>query len=289
MRATSIVFHQTLTWLLIGCWLCGSSAATAAPSTGDCIIAAAQGGVVFPVDKLNTSTRCQIGAVVNGYTTAGLIGPVQTPVTPQLYEYLLDRPPLIAALIERLGLGTYQFTAREMNQFWVNDGDGTQGLLTLVYQDSAHRIYHIDGYHEGQIFPIVRAKAAVFMTILPVTTTEGLPAVQTSLMTYTRLDASLLAGLVHILRPLVGDAVTRKLSRGFEVTNQLSAAIAQDREQVAQQASLVPWLSPTELQTLIGWLYTVPQRAAGSPTVGTPAPSATSPTPAPPPPMQAEP
>lgn len=273
---------------MVGCWLFGPTAATATPPADDCTVAAEQGGALFPVSKLDISTRCLIEAVVSGYTTAGLIGPVQTPVTPQLYEYLLDRPPLIAALIERLGLGAYQFTAREMNQFWVNDGDGTQGLLTLVYQDPTHRIYHIDGYHEGQLFPMVRAKAIVFMMILPVTTTEGLPAVQTSLMTYTRLDASLLAGLVRILRPLVGDAVTRKLSRGFEVTNQLGAAIAQDREQVAQQASLVPWLSTTELQTLIGWLYTVPPHAAVPSAVVTPAPSATSPTPAPLP-MQASP
>lgn len=288
MRVASIDSHRTLTWLLVGCWLCGSTAATAAPSTDECIIAAEQGGVLFPVDRLNASTRCQIGAVINGHTTAGLIGPVQTPVTPQLYEYLLDRPLLIAALTERLGLGAYRFTARDLNQYWVNDVEGTQGLLTLVYQDPTHRIYHIDGYHEGQIFPMIRAKAAVFMTILPVTTAEGLPAVQTSLMAYTRLDASLLAGLVRLLRPLVGEAVTRKLSRGFDVTNQLGTAIAQDRERVAQQASLIPWLSTTELQTLIGWLYTVPQRTAAVPTAEAPAPSTTPPAPAPLP-MQASP
>ncbi len=269
MRATSIVFHQTLAWLLIGCWLFGSTTATAAPSIDECMIAAEQGGILFPVDKLGVSTRCQLGAVINGYTTTGLIGPVQTPVTPQLYEYLLDRPPLIAALTERLGLGAYQFTAREPNQFWVNDVEGTQGLLSLVYQDSVHRIYHIDGYHEGQVFPMVRAKAVVFMNILPVTTTDGQPAVQTSLVAYTRLDATLLAGLVRILRPLIGEAVTRKLSRGFEVTNQLGTAIAQDRDRVVQQASLVPWLSMAELQTLVGWLYTVPQRTATPPPEGT--------------------
>lgn len=198
-------------------------------------------------------------------------------MTPQLYQYLLDRPPLIASLTERLGLSTYQFTAREQNQFWVNDGEGTQGLLTLVYLDSTHRIYHIDGYHEGQVFPMVRAKAAVFMHLTPATTSDGYPVVQVSLMAYTKLDDALLAGLVRILRPMIGEAVTRKLSRGFEVTNQLGAAIAQDRDRVVQQASLVPWLSIEDLQTLIGWLYTVPQRPAAAP-----------PSPAPPP-LQASP
>jgi len=264
VRATSIVFHQILTWLLVGCWLFGSTAATAA-APQDCAVAAEQGGILFPVDKLDASVRCQIGFITNEYTTTGQVGPVQTPVTPQLYEYLLDRPPLIASLTERLGLGAYQFMMREPNQFWVNDGEGTQGLLSLVYQDPTHRIYHIDGYHEGQIFPMVRAKAVVFMNLAPTTTPDGLPAVQTSLVAYTRLDAALLAGLVRILRPMIGEAVTRKLSRGFEVTNQLGVAIAQDRDRVIQQASLVPWLSMEELQTLVGWLYTVPQRAVTPP------------------------
>jgi len=265
VRATSTVFHPILTWLLVGCWLFGSTAATAS-STHDCTVAAEQGGVLFPVDKLDASSRCRIGAVITGYTTTGHVGPAQTPVTHQLYEYLLDRPPLIATLTERLGLGTYQFTTREQNQFWINDGDGTQGLLALVYQDATHRIYHIDGYHEGQAFPMVRAKAAVFMHITPIMTPDGYPAVQTSITAYTKLDDSLLAGLVRVLRPLIGDAVTRKLSRGFEVTNQLGGAIAQDRDRVARQVSMIPWLNPNESQSLIGLLYTVPERPPAPPT-----------------------
>ncbi len=233
-----------------------------ADSASDCAIPAEQDGILFPVDKMDSTARCRISAVVNGYTTTGMVGPVQTPVTPQLYEYLLDRPPLIASLTERLGLGAYQFTAREPNQYWVNDGEGTQGLLKLVYQDPSHRIYHIDGYHEGQVFPMVRAKAAVFMHIAPATTPDGYPAVQTSIRAYTHLDDGLLAGLVRILRPLAGEAVTRKLSRGFEVTNQLGAAIAQDRDRVARQASMIPWLNPNDLHSLIGLLHAVPERPA---------------------------
>lgn len=265
MRATSIVFHPILTWLLVGCWLCPATAATAS-STPDCTVAAEQGGILFPVDKLDASTRCRIGAVINGYTTTGQVGPAQTPVPLRLYEYLLDRPPLIASLTERLGLGAYQFMAREQNQFWVNDGDGTQGLMALVYQDATHRIYHIDGYHEGQTFPMVRAQAAIFMQITPIMTPDGYPAVQTSITAYTKLDDALLAGLVRVLRPLIGEAVTRKLSRGFEVTNQLGGAIAQDRDRVARQVSMIPWLNPNESQSLIGLLYTVPERPTAPPT-----------------------
>lgn len=240
-----------------------------------CVIAPEHGTAQFPVAHLDHAARCQLGTVVNDFSALGSIGPIQTPIPLPLYNYLLDRPPLMASLLERLGIGTYQFTMRESNRFWANDGDGTQGLLSLMYQDETSRIYHIDGQHEGHVFPMVKAKAAVFMKIQPVTTPEGYPAVQSSLMSYTRLDSSVLAGLVRVLRPLINDAVTRKLSRGFEVTNQLGVAIAQDRDRVAQAAALVPWLNPTELQTLIGLLYTVPSRPP--PPVSAPAPLQVSP------------
>jgi len=237
--------------------------ATAAPES--CTIAAEQGLRQFPVAQLDPAARCQLGNVVNDFSAAGAMGPVQTPIPLPLYTYLLDRPLLMASLIDRLGIGAYQFAVREPNQFWVNDGDGTQGLLSLVYQDETSRIYHIDGQHEGHIFPMVKAKAAVFMKIQPATTPEGYPAVQSVLMSYTRLDSSVVAGLVRILRPLVSDAVTRKLSRGFEVTNLLGLAIARDPDRVAQEAALVPWLNVNELQTLIGLLETVPQRTSAPP------------------------
>lgn len=263
---------RSLATLLVACGLLWTGPAAATQPAQDCTFAEEQGGVAFPVAQLDSRSRCLIGAVLNNPTTTGRFGPIRTPVTIQLYEYLLDHPPLIAALAERLGLGAYQFTARDWNQYWVNDGDGTQGLLTLLYQDPLRRIYHIDGYHEGRIFPMVRAKAVAFMHIAPVVTADGYPAVQTSLMAYIKLDDALLAGLVRLLSPLVSDAVTRKLSRGFEVTTHLGAAIAQDRERVAQQAALVPWLSLPEMQTLIGWLYTVPQRAAVRSAAETPLP-----------------
>ncbi len=244
--------------LLVTAW-----PAVAAPEP--CAIVAEQSINQFPVEHLDQAARCQLGNVINDFSTAGSIGPVQTPIPLPLYTYLLDRPPLMATLIERLGLGAYQSAAREPNQFWVTDGDGTQGLLSLVYQDENSRIYHIDGQHEGHVFPMVKAKAAVFMKIQPTTTPEGYPAVRSLLISYTRLDSSLVAGLVRLMRPLVNDAVTRKLSRGFEVTNLLGLAIAQDPDRVAQTVALVPWLNVNELQTLIGLLYTVPQRAPAPP------------------------
>lgn len=227
----------------------------AEPATDPCHLTAEKGGILFPVDRVDTAWRCRLGPIVNGYTTVGVIGPVQTPISQGLYEYLLDRPIVIASLVQRLGIANYHAAARGPNQFWVNDGDGTQGLLTLVHDDQTTRIYHIDGYHEGTLFPLIRGKAVVFMKIRPVVTQERRPAVETTLVSYIRLDDRILSALVYILRPLIGGAVTRILARGFNVTNQLCTMIAQDPDRVAQEATSPPLLASDELESLKAQLH----------------------------------
>jgi hypothetical protein len=246
----------------------GLAAARAEGPATTCSFAAEQGGQVYPVEQMDTGFRCLIGAVLDKPTTVGLVGPIQTPVTAQLYDYLLDRPPLIAALSEHLGLGRYQFVPQGPNQYWVNDGDGAEGLLTLLYHDPSRRIYYLRGYHKGRLFPTVRGTAVIFMHSMPTSTLDGGLAVQTSLVIYTKLDNAVLAGLARVLRPLISEAVTRKLSRGVEVAHRLGAAIAEDPKRIARLAAFVSWLSPAELQTFVGWLDTIPQGTAGAAAAG---------------------
>ena len=225
----------------------------------DCQVAEDQGGSRFPVARLDGGTRCLIGDVVNRHTTSGMIGPVQTPIAQTLYEYLLDRPVVMALLVQRLALGPYQVEERGPHQFWVNDGEGTQGLFTLLSQDQGHRIYHITGYHEGQLFPMVRAKAVVFMQIQPVPAQNGQPAVETSLRVYTRLNDPILAGLVWVLSPLIGDAVTRTLAKGFRVIDQLGSLTARDPGRVTQEVASLSSIQPEDRQQLTALLKALSQ------------------------------
>ncbi|MGH7164164.1 MAG: hypothetical protein ACREIS_01410 [Nitrospiraceae bacterium] len=225
------------------------------PSAMDpCEIAAEQGGIQFPVEQLDSSARCQIGLVVNDSSTSDVVGPIETPIPLELYGFLVDHPIITASLVQSLGLAAYQFTGRGHHQYWVNDGEGTQALLSLVYQGQTTRIYHLVGYHEGRVFPLVRAKAAVFLRMLPVVTPDGRLAVENTLISYTRLDDPWLAGVVRLLRPLIGGAVTRKLSRGFEVTNQLGTLIAKDPDRVVQQVGGLPQMEPEVMRTLAALL-----------------------------------
>ena len=206
----------------------------------------------FQIAELEPSIRCQLGRVINGHTTRGTMGPLETPVAMELYEYLLDRPVITAALVERLGIGAYRFVPQGPRRFWVEDGDGTEGFITLVQQQGGHRIYFIEGNHHGHIWPSVHATAVVLMKLQP--TLDRPASVSTSLVSFARLDDKLLRGLVWLLRPLLEDAITRKLTRGFEATYLLGQRIAEEPIRIQEEAATLPFQDTEEAHRFMSLL-----------------------------------
>ena len=68
----------------------------------------------------------------------------------------------------------------------------------------------------------ITGKAVVFLRMDPVKDADGIEAMDTTMVSYTKLDNRVLSGLVSLLRPLIGGTVTRKLGKGVETVNRLS-------------------------------------------------------------------
>lgn len=206
-------------------------------STDNCRLAPEHGGMAFPVDQLTAESRCLLAEVIDHPDASGTIGPRETPISIDLYAYLLDHPTVTAMLMQRMGMGSFQITAKgsNPNRYWVNDGDGAEGLLSIVFRDAHTRIYYIDGQHRSTLFPTIRAKTAVFMRIMPETTLEG-HAVQTILTSYTRFEDGMLSQLMRLFQPLVTRAVNHTLTKEFSMTHRLGILIAEQPQRVLQEA-----------------------------------------------------
>lgn len=215
-----------------------------------CVLASYHVGLTFPVSKVASRWACPLQAIIDGYTTANKVGPVVIPLPEQVYLYLLDRPPMAAALINRLELGPYKAEERGTARFWGDDGEGASGIVELVYQDRSNRIYYVEGSHESTFLPNVKGKAVVFVRMNPMKDGQGKDAVETTLVAYTKLDSRILAGLVSLIRPLVGNTVTRKLTQGINIVNRLGQEMRQHPDRVLFEAIDPPSLSDVEVAFL---------------------------------------
>ncbi len=202
----------------------------------NCSLPSEHRGMSFPVEKIDPDWACRLHAIVDNYTTVGEVGPIRTVLPEWLYHQLLDRPPLAAGLINRLDLALYKSEVRGPGRFWGHDGEGTGGIVQLVYQDRHSRIYYLEGSHDSRFLPHLTGKAVVFLRMSPVKDTDGMEAMDSTMVSYTRLDNRILSGVVSLLRPLIGGTVTRKLRKGVETVNQLSLLMRQHPDRVLFEA-----------------------------------------------------
>jgi len=227
---------------LVGLW----SAPVQAES---CLLSPYHVGLTFPVSKVEARWTCPLQAIIDSSTTANKIGPMITSLSEPVYRYLLDRPPMAAALINRLDLGLYKAEERGTHRFWGDDGEGTSGIVELVYQDRTNRIYYLVGSHESTFLQIT-GKAAVFVRMNPVKDAQGEDAVETTLVAYTKLDSRMLAGLVLLIRPLVGSTVAQRLTQGVHTVNRLGQEMRQRPGRVLFEATDLPALPDDQVAFL---------------------------------------
>jgi hypothetical protein len=227
--------------LLVTIWLSTTILSDQAQSE-TCSLPFEHAGVTFSIEKVDPDWACRLQEIVDHYTITTKVGPIRAGLSESLYRDLLDRPPLAAALINRLGLGSYKSEVRGPGRYWGNDGEGTGGIVQLVSQSRTARIYYLEGSHESRLLPNITGKAIVFLKMDSVKDTDGMEAMDSTMVSYARLDNRLLSGVVTLLRPFIGGTVKRKLSKGVETVNRLSIVMRQDPDRVLFVAMAPPAL-----------------------------------------------
>jgi hypothetical protein len=223
-------------------------------SERECPLASEHGHMAFPVDRVEPDCRCILADVIDHPSASGVIGPNQTPISVELYTYLLDHPAMTAMLMQRMGMGSFQIVEKGPNRYWVRDEDGAEGLLFLVFRDAQTRIYYIDGQHRSTLFPTIRAKMAIFMRITAEPSTLGRSMVQTRLASYTRFEDGVLSRLMHLFQPLVTRAVNRTLAKEFSMTHRLGILIAEEPQRILREAAELSEATSDDRESLLALL-----------------------------------
>ena len=235
-----------------------------------CSLPSEHAGMTFPIEKIDPDWACRLHAIIDNYTTTSKVGPLRTDFPESLYRQLLDRPPLVGDLINRMDLGLYKSEARGPGRFWGHDGEGTGGIVQLVYQDLTSRVYYLEGSHDSRFLPNIAGKAVVLLKMDPMKDADGKEAVNSTMVSYTKLDNRILSGLVSMLQPLIRGTVSRKLSKGVETVNRLSLLMRQHPDRVLFKVMEPPPLSDDDVTFVKEALENLPHFSVATPSRTTP-------------------
>ena len=201
-----------------------------------CTLPPNHAGLTFPVERVDPAWACRLQSIIQNNSIESQLGPIRTALSGALYRYLLDHPPFTAAMIRRLNLGLYQSEERGLGRFWGDDGEGSKGIVELVYEDPVSRIYFLDGTHESRLLPHVTGKAVVFLRIGVMQDENRHETTVSTLVAYTKLDNPFLSGLASILHPLVSRIATSRLKKGVETVDRLGLVMRENPQRVLSEA-----------------------------------------------------
>ena len=163
---------------------------------------------------------------------------------------MLDHMALSSALARKLGLAEYRITRVGATTFQGDDGQGSEGLITLLYQDSTRRLYHMKGNHHGKVIPMITGEAIILMDYHVKTGADGREQVETRITSYSRIDNPVIALLVKIFQPFLRSVVNDKVAQGFLAVHSLGELMAADPEQVYRQAEAVSDADKADMDAL---------------------------------------
>jgi hypothetical protein len=200
--------------------------------------------------------------VINDYTTHRVMPSFSTPIPGPVYDFMLDHMTLASALARNLGLAEYRITRAGANAFQGDDGQGSEGLITLLYRDTTRRVYHMQGSHHGQVIPLITGEAVILLTYHVKAGADGREQVETRITTYSRIDNPVIAALVKIFQPILRGVVNDKLAHGFLVVHSLGELMAADPERVYRQAEAIQDADKGDMAALRALLVPALRRSA---------------------------
>ncbi|MDH4081093.1 MAG: hypothetical protein OEU68_14910 [Nitrospira sp.] len=207
-----------------------------------CTLPPDHAGLTFPVERVDPAWACRLRSIIQNNSIESQVGPILTALSGALYRYLLDDPPFAAALIRRLKLGLYQSEGRGPRRFWGDDGEGSKGIVEVVYEDPTSRIYFLEGTHESRLLPHLKGKAVVFLRIGIMQDENSHETTVSTLVAYTKLDNPFLSGLASILHPLVSRIAASRLKKGVETVDRLGVVMRLNPQRVLAEAQNPPSL-----------------------------------------------
>ncbi|MFB3816672.1 MAG: hypothetical protein ACE147_03310 [Candidatus Methylomirabilales bacterium] len=189
-------------------------------------------------------------AVVEHPTLVRALAPVRFASTLQTTEWLLDHPPLAAALARHLHppLERYHLQALGSGRYDVNDQGALRGTLRLVAAAPARRVYLCEGRFRSLAHILTLNGTMVFTLEYRQLRDGSQPLMEVTPALYLRLDNVLAHGLVKVLGPLLHGVIDRRVASLTAATLIVGERITRDAAGLYREMAAWPDLQPGDLE-----------------------------------------
>jgi hypothetical protein len=223
-----------------------------------------------PLSALDERAKQHVEALLKDHTLERSLSLDHPILNQSLHQFLLDRPDVGAAISRSLGIGNYTIRREGPDRFHGYDPDGVEGDMAIYYRDGAHRVYYAEGIAKGGLVTL-RGKTVIFHAFQYRSAGQAQEWVQSRLTIYAKIENPVLAFVIKILEPFIGQLVDPRISKAQGVVKQVSEALVHDPHGTYGRIAASNELPPEDLKTLgdlMGPIESSPQSRINHPHEG---------------------
>ena len=189
----------------------------------------------IPMAALDESARARVEAVLSHEIFAQRVTGIRYRSREEVYAFLLDHPDFAATVARAVRVGQYRLD-RVDDTYVGDDQRGARGVLRLLHADPGRRLYYLEGRFDTPGLPTIAGEMLILLEFRHEDDGEGGTVVDQSLSGHMRIDTPVVGPLAALLgslaRPIVTQAVERKVRRFFQTVARVSRWAYDEPEQL---------------------------------------------------------
>lgn len=176
--------------------------------------------------------------------------------TTRVYDFLLERLPLAAAIGRALKLSPYIIKTTGPKAYWSTDQEGLQGTFDELSAVDGRRVYLARGRYDGTWLRGLTGRAVIVVSYEAVSTEDGRAAVANTITFLVRMDDAFFNAMARILGSLLQGLMEAKLHRAVDSAKELTELLASDPRSVYQVISENASVTQDQRREFARWFLT---------------------------------
>jgi len=225
----------------------------------------------LPLQRLSPEARQMASRVVDNVSLHRRLPVVDCDADPRIVQYFLLHPDVAVAIWHVMDVTQMQLKPLGGNRYLSDAGDGTQGVITVLYSDAREQLIHCEGLFKSPVLPRpIQAAALMHFQAAYPQAGRGATCTQCKLDVFVAFPSTTVETAARVIAPVSHRIADRNFEEVAMFIRMMHLAMTRQPgwvEQVASRLAEVPAASRERLLDVTAQVYVDAQRRTAQQTV----------------------
>jgi len=216
-----------------------------------------------PLDRMSTEARRRVEYAISNPSLYRRITTKRLECDPDLFLFLARHPEVVVNIWELMGVTNMQVRRTDENTLLLDDGQGTNSSIELLYGTPTLHVVYADGVYQGPLFHrTLYAKCVFVLKAHYLRDPQGTQFVVCELDIFARVENLGADLMTRTLRPIVARIADFNFSESTRFISQISQAASSNGPGVQRLARRLAGVDPSVRQQFSHLTAAVSDRTA---------------------------